>query len=278
MHRLNEQPRSTSKHRDERFQARLSLLAGSTDMLQQTMGFITNPANIADLGQRLFSGSTQTHSQNRCGNTYVGSQTVNHASTGFSTPLNVISFPQLTDGPFEQALAFNSHEEVVLRGYSEDPYLSADGTIYYLDNNELPGSKILRTFPIALSLLDAALFWPNKQELPFDSPPVDATNTTQFGYSKQACFFGDGSSIATVGPSLPKITPLRTNGIQFWVVSCGIISQATGKYEGARGTAVYSGSANFATWPTSSDDRLKRLLHGFRVTICCYMKLVLQRR
>src|SRR6266581_4641865 len=77
-----------------------------------------------------------------------------------------------------------------------------------LSNRFLPGTRVETTFPIDKAKLGESFLWPPVQIPPFDGPPVDFTNATNNGYSKQAYFFdGGNSSLITVGPSTPKIAP-----------------------------------------------------------------------
>jgi len=191
-----------------------------------------------------------------------------------STPLG-IDFPQLGTGPRERVLVLNSNERIEVRDFPRAPYFSARGVLTDLDQGELPNSRAERTFPIDLSALPEVFQWPPAQQEPFDEPPVHGEHTTPPGPSKQAYFFGDGSSLVTVGPSLPKIAVLADGGAQFWVGSIAAITQGTGMYEGARGLAATMGSAYFARWPKSEKEQLERLQRGFNASVVTIFKLVL---
>jgi hypothetical protein len=187
-----------------------------------------------------------------------------------------IEYPQIANGPVEHVLAFNNDEYIALKDpEGEHPYFSSHGVLTDLQHRVLPGSKVETTFPVDRSKLGESFLWPPQQQPPFDGPPVDNTHTTGHGYSKQAYFFGDGSSLVTVGPSLPKIGLLKGGGAQFWVASLNVVAQGTGKYAGAHGTAVYIGSAYLETWPASFPEQAAILAKGFKALVGTYFKLVL---
>jgi len=187
-----------------------------------------------------------------------------------------IDLIQLANGPVERVLGFNNDEHIALKdANTKKPYFSSHGVLTDLKHKVLPGSKVETTFPVDPVKIGDSFKWPPEQPAPFDKPPLDETNTTGHGYSKQAYFFdGGANSLVTVGPSLPKITPLKGGGAQFWVGSIGVITQGTGKFEGARGMSVYLGSAYLAKWPASFDAQAKILAAGFKALVSTYFKLV----
>ncbi|OLE53184.1 MAG: hypothetical protein AUG51_14420 [Acidobacteria bacterium 13_1_20CM_3_53_8] len=188
-----------------------------------------------------------------------------------------IEYPKIANGPVELVLAFNNHEHIKLEGPDEAPYFSSHGPLTDLQFNEIPGSWVDTTFPVDPSKFGETGTWPPTQVQPFDRPPVDNTNTTNHGYSKQAYFFNDHvDSFVTVGPSLPKIVRTSNGGAQFWVGSIGVIAQGTGKYEGARGVTTYVGSGYFDYWPTAFPEQIALLRAGFKALIGTYLKVVLR--
>jgi hypothetical protein len=183
--------------------------------------------------------------------------------------------------PSEHVLAFNNNEFSFLKGISENqPYFTSNGIITDLSHNPFEGSKVQSTFPVDLSKFLDVFKWPNKQPEPFDLPTnhsVDTTNAVPAASSKQAYFFGDGSYLVTVGPSIPKIAPTRDGGAQFWVSSIGVISQGAGRYEGAKGMSVYTGSAYLKDFPLDSQaGQISFLEKGFAILVGTYFKLVLK--
>jgi hypothetical protein len=191
---------------------------------------------------------------------------------------STIDYPQLANGPVEQVLAFNNDENIVLKPpdeWSPIPYFSSHGILTDLQHRPLPGSKVETTFPVDVEKLPDSFQWPPVQPSPFDRPPLDNAHTTGHGYSKQAYFFDDGAnSLVTVGPSLPKIAPVKGGGAQFWVGSIGVIAQGTGKFEGARGMSVYLGSGYLEHWPADFGEQQKILEKGFKALVSTYFKLV----
>lgn len=188
-----------------------------------------------------------------------------------------ILYPKIANGPVELVLAFNNHEHIRLEGPDEAPYFSSHGPLTDLQFNELPGSWVATTFPVDPTKFNETGTWPPVQVEPFDRPPVDNTNTTNHGYSKQAYYFNDRKdSFVTVGPSLPKIVRTSNGGAQFWVGSIGVIAQGTGKYAGARGVTTYVGSGYFDYWPTAFPEQIALLRAGFKALIGTYVKVVLR--
>ena len=104
------------------------------------------------------------------------------------------------------------------------------GPLTDLHFKELTGTYVKTTFPLEPKLIvpekegktpPPELWPPPRQPEPYDEPPLDETNTTLNGYSKQAYFFDREHRdwFLTVGPSLPKIKCLENGGAQFWVGS-----------------------------------------------------------
>lgn len=210
-----------------------------------------------------------------------GSNTLLEALNGIRDAIAVshnagaINYPRLVNGPVELVLAFNNDEFIKLKGPADEPYFSSHGPLTDLHGIVLPGSRVATTFPVDPTKFGETVTWPLKQKKPFDTPPVNEQNTTNHGYSKQAYFFNDNEdSFVTVGPSLPKITRTKNGGAQFWVGSIGVITQGTGKYEGAKGVTTYVGSGYFDVWPDSFEEQIKLLRAGFKALVGTYVKVV----
>jgi hypothetical protein len=62
----------------------------------------------------------------------------------------------------------------------------------------------------------------------------------------------------------------------FWVVSCQVITQGTGRFEGARGIQSFSGSSHFPKWPPSPDEQVALLIKPFKAKIHRCIKVVLK--
>jgi hypothetical protein len=184
-------------------------------------------------------------------------------------------YPAIANGPKEHVIGFNNDEFIQLVLDSpEGPHFSSKGVLTSLQHCKIPGGKVRTTFPIQLADFQHSLLWPHKQAEPWRHPPVDPTHTTEQGFSKQYYSFNCDDYFVTVGPSLPKITPLKGGGAQFWVGSIGVLTQGGGEYEGARGVSVYVGSAYLAEWPDAQESRLEKLKKGFDAQIGSYLKYV----
>jgi hypothetical protein len=188
-----------------------------------------------------------------------------------------IDFPRLGAGPLETVLVFNSNEHIEVRDFPAAPYFSARGVLTDLGRGGLPDSEVERAFPIVLSALPGEFRWPPPQQAPFDGPPVEGRETIPPGPSKQAYFFADGSSLVTVGPSLPKVAALADGGAHYWVSSIGVVAQGTGRFAGARGLAATLVSAFFERWPAGEEEQSQLLLQGFHAAMATCFKLVLEK-
>ena len=212
------------------------------------------------------------------------SKTVIEALDGIRNALHnqgqvTIDYPLIANGPNEHVLAFNNDETIVLKdpdAHSPFPYFSSHGVLTNLQHVELADSRLETTFPVDPSNFVAATLWPHPQPEPFDRPPFDTTNALTIGPSKQSYFFNGGVDLlVTIGPSVPKIVALKNGGAQFWVSSIGTISQGKGKYAGAKGMSVFTGSGYFAKWPEALPDQLQILKKGFKARVGTYFKFVL---
>jgi hypothetical protein len=187
-----------------------------------------------------------------------------------------IENPRLTIGPAEHILAFSTNEHHELKDSdTQFPYFSNTGVITDLHGRVLPGATIQTSLKIDKAKFGALLRWPPEQPSPFNLPPSKFEDTEPLGFSKQAYFFPDGSSLVTVGPSVPKLLPLQGGGAQLWVASVGVITQGTEKYAGVRGISAYTGSAHFPNWPQPPQQPWPLLAAGFSVRSAAFFKLVL---
>src|SRR5438046_711508 len=64
-----------------------------------------------------------------------------------------IEYQRIANGPVEHVLGFNNNEFIKLDGPRNAPYFSSHGNLTDLQHRDLPGSKVLTTFPV-----DPALF------------------------------------------------------------------------------------------------------------------------
>lgn len=198
------------------------------------------------------------------------------ASRRHSEASGNIEFPLIALGPFEQVLAFTTDERIVLKGIPDNLHFSSHGRLVDFEHNPVPGTFSSLSFPIGDVDLKDVNLWPPPQPQPFDEPELFKEPTNRHGFSKQAYFFDNGeSSLVTVGPSLPKVIRLKDGGAQFWVGSTGVITQGTGRFEGARGISAYNGSSFFKVWPESQEELFELLANGFPALVSAYFKLVL---
>lgn len=185
-------------------------------------------------------------------------------------------YPNIANGPIEEVLAFNNDEHIKL---VEDAkvglHFSSRGTLTDLQHRPIPDSAVETTFPVNKKDFPGAGEWPNAQDKPWTAPPLDDTNAKSPGPSKQAYFFNNRKDyFVTVGPSLPKITPLPEGGAQFWVGSIGVFTQGVGRFKGVHGVSVYIGSAYLPDWPDDEGKQLEILIKGFNARIGTYFKFV----
>ncbi len=77
---------------------------------------------------------------------------------------------------------------------------------------------------------------------PFDEPKGPVPETSPRAYTKAIWQFGDGSSITAVGPAMLYLQKYSDDSHIFLVAVSAIITNGTGKYEGARGVKTALGS------------------------------------
>jgi hypothetical protein len=205
------------------------------------------------------------------------------------------SYPEIKNGRFENVLAFNNDEHIHLVEDDKGLHFSSEGKLTDLQHRPIPGSAVQTTFPVQQKDFDGAPKWPDEQTKPWNGPPLNNKNTTANGYSKQTYFFNNTRPIefedlakttwesiadyyqdcfVTVGPSLPKITPLSKGGAQFWVGSIGVVTQGIGEYKEVHGVSVYIGSAYLPKWPVDQKDQIEILKKGFDARVGTYFKFV----
>jgi hypothetical protein len=178
----------------------------------------------------------------------------------------------------EQVLLFGSEDQVVLKDVGvagKIPYFASVGYLTDVSGKKLPGSEILAALPVDLTALGETFKWPPAQSKPFGELPVDATNVS-VGFARNSFDFGDGNSIVSVGAAVPKFLQLQGGAAMFWVTSCQLITQGTGRYAGARGIQSFSGSSYFSYWPASPQGQVGLLVKGFRAKIFRCIKVVLK--
>ncbi|OLE53183.1 MAG: hypothetical protein AUG51_14415 [Acidobacteria bacterium 13_1_20CM_3_53_8] len=189
-----------------------------------------------------------------------------------------IEYPRLSIVSAEQVLVFCSEDEVVLTDVNvagKTPYFASDGYLTELSGRKLQGSQILAALPVNISVLGETFKWPPVQREPFSQLPVDATNV-DVGFARNSFDFGDGNSIVSVGAALPKLLLLNDGGAMFWVTSCQLITQGTGKFAGARGIQSFAGNSYFPVWPSLPEGQVGVLTRGFKAKIHRCIRVVLK--
>ena len=189
-----------------------------------------------------------------------------------------LEYRQLPIHSVEQVLLFGSEDLVTLKDVSVEgktPYFASTGYLTDVAGKKLPGSQILAALPVDLATLGETFKWPPVQSEPFGELPVDATNVT-VGFARNSFMFGDGNSIVSVGAAVPKFLQLKGGAAMFWVTSCQLITQGTGRYAGARGIQSFSGSSYFRYWSASPEGQVGLLSKGFRAKIFRCIKVVLK--
>lgn len=179
---------------------------------------------------------------------------------------------------FETVMVFGSEDHVTLENVGvpgKIPYFASQGFLTDINGRQLSGSQILAALPVDLAKLGDTVLWPPVQNTPGDMLPVLYPNTQDVGFAKNSFDFGDGSTIVSVGAAIAKTKPLDNGGALFWVVSCQVITQGTGKYEGARGIESFSGSSYFPRWPTVPQEQVQLLVSGFEARIHRCIKIVI---
>lgn len=200
-------------------------------------------------------------------------------SSGADTGSIAIEYPRLGITSAEHTLVFGSEDNVTLEDVGVEgktPFFASQGYLTDFSGKKMPRSEILAALPVDLSRLGDTFQWPPEQPKPFDKLPVLYPNASDVGFARNSFDFGDGSSLVTVGAAIAKTLPLKTGGAMFWVVSCQVVAQGTGKYEGARGIESFSGSSYFPTWPQSPEEQIKILVSGFKARIHRCIKVVLK--
>jgi len=201
------------------------------------------------------------------------------SSADTSSGTIAIEYPRLAITSAEHTLVFGSEDNVTLEDVGvqgKTPFFASQGYLTDFSGKKIPRSEILAALPVDLSRLGDTLQWPPEQPKPFDELPVIYPNSNDVGFARNSFDFGDGSSLVTVGAAIAKTLLMRKGGAMFWVVSCQVIAQGTGKFEGARGIQSFSGSSHFPVWPQSPEAQVRLLVSGFKARIHRCIKIVLK--
>jgi hypothetical protein len=147
------------------------------------------------------------------------------------------------------ALTDPEREEVLIRyvigtgRFSKDgKYINIDTKAYKL-NGEPDGTYIGVDEPIFKNIAET-FDRPNPPLPPFDKPAGPMIHVMPLSFSKGLRTFPDGSTITAIGPANLHVVKYVDDASQFWVTSNLIITNGTGRYEGAQGVKIVGGS----TW------------------------------
>lgn len=171
--------------------------------------------------------------------------------------LRAIEYPNLADGPSEEVLL------VTVSGGMAKLHLKEAMDPFYPE--KLGG---MFRFPHSCP--------------PYDGPPmVDEEARAEIegslSYSKHFLRFPDGSSFATTGPTVAKLVPMQGGVAQFWAPSVQTIADGTGRYEGARGMAVFHVSSHLKLVPDSTKPGgLQHLEDGFGLQLSMCSRIVMK--
>jgi hypothetical protein len=110
---------------------------------------------------------------------------------------------------------------------------------------------------------------PPPPEPPFDKPEPPVADVPILSYAKGIFRFGDGSSITAIGPAQIRVIYYVDGAAQLWVSGNQIITNGTGRYEGAQGLKTVGGStfvpADKATDLTQAGKFTANTIEVFRV-------------
>lgn len=169
-----------------------------------------------------------------------------------------IEFDTPAQGPDEIVIVFNADPCTV-------KLIQADGGLSWkLDCSTFttlsgspvaPPTSYTGSFPVDPKTLPDIFAWPppGTQSPPYDDGIIDPTvakAVATMGPAKENVSFADGSSVASAGPSLARITKVGGgNAGYFWATTAALITNGTGKYKGARGLSTLFGGAYLKKLP-----------------------------
>jgi len=148
-----------------------------------------------------------------------------------------------------QAAYLDSREEILVRYVIGRGQFSKDGKFininckaFKLDGTE-DGTYIGVDQPVFQNVSQTFLR-PHPPYPPFDKPQGPLDHIQPLSFSKGLRTFLDGSTITAIGPGNLHVVSYIDSASQFWVTSNLIVTNGTGRYEGARGLKIVGGS----TW------------------------------
>jgi hypothetical protein len=173
------------------------------------------------------------------------------------------------EGPFEEVIVCRSlgTAKVYIKG--NDLFIVPNGKLHRLTGEEVGWY----TGVFRAKVTDDLLEFPPRPRPPFDRPSSIPDFRKKLHPTKAIWKFGDGSIIAT-GPANSYVIPLKDRSAQLVISIAMVITNGTGRYNGALGTISSLGATWFPFVPgLSLKDTLKdgaifeaKGVHGFRIT------------
>jgi|ERR1043165_1771239 hypothetical protein len=173
------------------------------------------------------------------------------------------------EGPFEEVIVCRSLGIAKVYIKEEDLFIVPNGKLHRLTGEEVGYYTGVFRAPLAGDLLK----FPKRPDPPFDRPSAIPDFRKRLNPTKAIWKFGDGS-ISAVGPANSYVIPLKDKSAQLVISIAMVITNGTGRYDGALGTISSLGATWFPFVPgLSLKDSLKtgaiyeaKGVHGFRIT------------
>lgn len=173
------------------------------------------------------------------------------------------------EGPYEQVIICRSLGTAKIYIKGDDLFIVPNGKLHRLTGEEV--GWYTGVFKAKVS--DDLLKFPPRPRPPFDKPSSIPDFRRKLKPTKAIWKFGDGSIIAA-GPANSYVIPLKDRSAQLVISIAMVITNGTGRYDGALGTISSLGATWFPYIPGSSlKDSLKdgaifeaKGVHGFRIT------------
>ena len=173
------------------------------------------------------------------------------------------------EGPFEQVFICRSLGTAKIYIKQNDLFIVPNGKLHRLTGEEVGWY----TGVFKAKVTDNLLKFPPRPSPPFDRPSPIPDFRRRLKPTKAIWNFADGSITAT-GPANSYVIPLKDKSAQLVISIAMVITNGTGRYEGALGTISSLGATWFPYVPGGTlADSLKtgaifeaKGVHGFRIT------------
>jgi hypothetical protein len=156
--------------------------------------------------------------------------------------------PAATTDPREEVLVRFSQGHIVTDESLQ--FFSVRANIHTLDNR--PDGTYEGEYELIEAPADV-FNRPDPPVPPFDTPVGPVDHVTINTHTKGLWTFGDGSSIAAIGPAnfhAVKMSSGPNGGVMLWVTGDQVITGGTGRYEGVQGLKTLGGSADVPNLPS----------------------------